>query len=73
MEIYDIVKKLIGEISPIGETNVDNKRFDNLKLTTQLITDLINDVAEVGQYANRPEFSMSRAGKFAEKFLNILE
>lgn len=27
----DVIKKLIGKINTIGETNTDNERFENLK------------------------------------------
>lgn len=30
MDIYKIVKKLIGNIKPVGETNRDEKRLVNL-------------------------------------------
>jgi hypothetical protein len=66
---YDIVKKLIGEIEPIGETNTDNERFENLKEMTNLVNDLIMDIQDVSEYEDRGEYSMHRAGKHAEKFL----
>lgn len=69
MEIYNVVKKLLGEIKPVGETNADNKRFENLVATTHLINELLFEVGEVAQFASRFEDSMSRAGKHAEKFL----
>ncbi len=31
MNNFDVVKKLIGEVRPVGETNTDNARFENLK------------------------------------------
>ena len=31
MSISDILKKLLGEIEPVGETNEDNKRFNNIQ------------------------------------------
>jgi len=71
MEIYDIVKKLIGEIDPVGETNTDDDRFENLKETTELVDRLLTDINRV-EYKNkdRGEFSMKRAGEYAKKFLD---
>lgn len=31
MELIDIVDKLVGRIDPIGDTAIDNERFENLK------------------------------------------
>lgn len=65
-----IVQKLIGPISPVGESNEDSKRFENLQamceLTNQLVG-LIDDVATDNK--DRYEASMKRAGEYAEKIL----
>jgi hypothetical protein len=73
MEIYDVVKKLLGEIEPVGETNTDEKRFENLAATTHLVDKLIFDISQVSHCASRQEYSMSRAGKHAEQFLNDIK
>lgn len=31
IDTYEVVKKIIGKIEPLGETNIDNDRFENLK------------------------------------------
>jgi hypothetical protein len=68
--IKEVVVKLVGPVYPIGETNTDDKRFDNLvvlcDLTNELIT-LIDGVA----WENRDcvEYSRKRAGDFARKVL----
>ena len=41
MEYTDIIKKLIGNINPIGETNTDNERFENLKELCYLVQNFI--------------------------------
>ena len=69
MELYDVVCKLIGPIMPIGETNTDDKRFESLKQTTELVDRLVFDIDMVVPNKNRVEFSMKRAGEFADKFL----
>ena len=73
MEIYDIVKKIVGEIKPIGETTEDNKRFENLKVMAHLVSQLLDDIDEVASGKNRYEYSIKHAGEYAEKFLNGLE
>jgi len=70
MEIYDVVKKLVGEIEPVGETYTDNARFENLKVMTDLVEKLLTDIADVATYEkDRHEYSRKRAGEFADKFL----
>jgi len=70
--IYEVVKKLIGKIKPIGETNIDNTRFNNLKILTELVDKLIYDIDSIIPYKNKPEHSMKKAGNFADKFFDNL-
>lgn len=71
MEIYDVVCKLVGPIKPIGETNKDNSRFENLKKMTELVDNLITDIDSVSyNNKNRYEFSMKRAGQYAFQWEN---
>ena len=73
MDNYDVIKKLIGAIDPIGETTADNKRYENLKATLELTGKLLEDINNVAQdNKDRVEYSMSRAGKLADKFLREL-
>lgn len=69
MNVYDVVIKLIGPIEPIGETNTDNNRFENLKAMTELVDELLTDIDTV-VYLNkdRSEYSRKRAGQFASEF-----
>ncbi len=47
MNMYEIVVKLIGWINPVGETNTDNDRFENLKESVELINALVSDLVAV--------------------------
>lgn len=73
MDHYEIVKKLIGPVRPVGETRADDERYENLKALTELIDRLVFDVGEVSVDAGRSEFSVNRAGVHAEAFLRELE
>ena len=42
MTVHEIVNKLIGNINPVGETNTDNDRFENLKAKCELVNLLIS-------------------------------
>ena len=73
IDVYEVVKKLIGEIDPVGETRADERRLENLQKLTSLVYALLSDIREVAIYnESRAEFSMSKAGKEARKFLNRL-
>jgi uncharacterized protein YaaR (DUF327 family) len=66
----DVIKKLIGNINPVGETNTDNERFENLKEMCDLVNNLITDIDDMA-YRNRDshEFSVKRASEYASNFL----
>lgn len=70
MEIKDIVLKLVGDVNPIGETNTDNKRFENLKVLCELVNELVGIIDNV-HYSNKDfqEFSIKRASDYARDFL----
>lgn len=65
-----IVMRIVGPINPVGETNTDGARFENLKALCELVNDLVTKIDTVA-YENKDsyEFSRKRAGEYAEKFL----
>lgn len=74
MEHYEFVKNLIGYVSPVGETNEDNRRYENLKVMTELTELLISDINSIyNDNKDRGEFSMKRSSEFAKKFLDDLK
>ena len=71
MTHFEIVNKLIGPVTPVGETNEDNKRFENLKQMCELAGNLLNEIGKVGESANgRHEASVRKAAIYACNFLN---
>lgn len=70
MTIDDVVRSLVGEIRPVGETNTDEQRFENLKEMTGLVDVLLAEIREVAADRDRPEFSIRRAGKRAAAWLD---
>jgi len=72
MELIDVVRKLIGPVNPIGETNADDIRFANLKVMGTLVDRLVFGIAEVASNKDRAEFSMKRAGEYANKLMDDL-
>jgi len=63
--LHEIVKKLVGNINPVGETHTDNARFENLKVMTGLVDALLTDIDTVA--VNNKD---SRAGGFASDFFD---
>ena len=73
MELYSVVRKLIGEIDTIGETNEDGIRFENLKVLCVLVNKLAKDIDDVAYLnKNAHEMSLKRAADYARKFMEEL-
>ncbi len=72
MDYYEIIKKLIGPINPVGETREDEKRLENLEYLIGVIELFVEDIEEVAKHRNRVEYSMKKAGERAYKFRNTL-
>lgn len=72
MDIYEIVKKLVGEIDPIGDSIVDRERLENLKTLTTLVDKLVYDINSIIPNKDRVEWSMKQAGEFADNFMDSL-
>ncbi len=69
MTIHEIVTTLIGPIEPAGDSCLDDKRFENLKVMTELVGLLVRDIAFVGRSSVSHEYSVKKAGEYANKFL----
>ncbi len=70
MTYYDVVKKLIGQVKPVGSTEIDNERFKNLKATIELVEVLMAEIEYVAKDSNAHEYSIKRAGEYASDFLS---
>lgn len=70
MTLYDVVKKLTGDILPGGDTIEDNKRFENLQAMTELIGSLMVDILMIEPLKYSKGLSEKRAGQFAHDFLD---
>lgn len=70
MNHLEIVNKLIGPVRPVGETNTDNERFENLKNLCKLVDELVTEIDAVGcDFRDSYEFSVKRASEYASSFL----
>ena len=68
-QIADIVMSIIGEIEPVGESHVDDQRFNNLLMLQQTIDVLLDDIMYCLPYLNRVEYSMKRSAKQALEWM----
>ena len=68
MEIKDVVLKLVGNVNPVGETNTDDKRFENLKTLCGVVDELIYEIQSVTRNKHAQEYSVKRAGEYAERW-----
>jgi hypothetical protein len=73
MTNYDVVKKLIGRVEPIGESNEDSKRLINLEELIYVTECLIRNLKSVAEYNSSYESSVKYAGLTSSKYLNGLK
>lgn len=70
MTIYEVVGKLVGGINPVGKTETDDDRFENLQTMCKLVDRLVTDIDRVAyECKDRPEYSLKRAGEYAHNFI----
>ncbi len=73
MTNYDVVKKLIGNIRPIGESNADLDRLENLKAMCELMDEIHCDIDAVAyNFKDDKRASVKKCCDYANKFLDKL-
>jgi len=65
MTVEGVVMRLVGPIDPIGESDTDYKRLNNLKELVGVVNGLLKRVDEVACNKKRQEHSVQQVGKFA--------
>lgn len=70
---YDVIKKLLGPIDPIGDSQVDADRYENLLATTHLVDKLLFDINQVSRFATHSAHSIAHAGKWAQNFIQEIK
>lgn len=68
-QLSDTIMRLIGEIEPVGDTNIDTIRLMNIHRLQKLIESLIFEVNYVCAYSDNKEFSMKTIGEDAVAWL----
>lgn len=71
MDYLQIINKLIGPIEPVGETNADVHRYNNLKEQCKLVELLLAQINNVARKKDSHEYSVKRVGDYADQFLSM--
>lgn len=72
--INELVEKLIGKIKPIGDTNIDEVRYSNLKKHIMLTEDMVLELSKVaGAFHNDYLASRKKASNKSVQALKDLK
>lgn len=73
MTNYDVVKKLIGEIRPVGDASRDPKILENLKAMCELHAEIHAAIDSVAyDFKNDKQGSVKTVCDFANKYIDSL-
>ena len=73
MILYEIMNTLIGPIEPMGETNADARRIENLEVMIEVVAMLLDDIHELTRFNGRPEASIKKISNRATEFMAELK
>lgn len=69
----EIIKRLVGPISPAGDYGTDIDRLKNLKTLSGVVLDLVQEIVAVSNQAKgRPEASVQTICKYADDTIGII-
>ena len=68
--VKEVVDKLIGDISPIGESNHDAESIGNLKEYCDVISQMVAKIEDISYYnKNSQEYSVKEHVNYINKFI----
>ena len=70
MNIIEILRKLLGEIEPYGDTNIDKERYENIQNYYEVLSFIISKLRESAKLKDRQEYSIN---KIANECYDILK
>ena len=73
MELTEIVMKLIGSCTPMGESNGDIRRLENAKKLTDLTHDLLMLIFDIAADKDSHEGSVRVIGQECQAFLDSVK
>ena len=69
LNITQIIRKIIGETEPYGETRIDEIRAENQDELIEVCESFIDELIRNSKYDERVEYSMNLIGKKAKNYL----
>lgn len=73
MSITDILKNLLGEIEPYGDTWIDEERYENIPNYKEALDFIINKLKASAKLKDRQEYSIQKIATECEDILNEYE
>jgi len=73
VDVYEVVKRLIGPIQPVGESHTDKDRLENMKEYTELARKMVIDINTVAFNKDSHMHSVRLVGEEAHEFCRELE
>lgn len=71
--IHDVVRKLIGEMKPVGSHSIDQERKKNLETHITLFRYLLYELYLLEEYSDDHRASVKEIGSIARNFLEELQ
>lgn len=69
MDLFRIVMKLIGPVNPVGDTNTDSDRLENLKELLELTDNLLTVIDRLAmQNKDSKECSVRKVGQLCDEW-----
>lgn len=65
----EVIKKIIGPITPMGKSELDSTRLENLKEMCFVVSELIGEIRYVSRSKDNYESSVKAIGEYADKYL----
>lgn len=69
LSYLDIVTQLIGSTTPIGKSEIDKDRLENLKELCELTYNLLDQINYLRRFAGSHEHSVQEIGIYANRQL----
>lgn len=67
MTLYECVKRIIGQIEPTGDSDIDKVRLANFQEHCKVTLDLMQDIVFISHYYHSKEASVREINELALK------
>lgn len=68
----NVIQKLVGQITPIGDSYEDSIRLKNLNHLGLVVVALVDKIRDVSDCKGSSEYSVRAAGISADEFINSI-